>query len=189
MKQTIVVRTSEDPLNQRALIVLDKIRGNKGLRANRLRELLKNPEVEYTLDWYMCVPRCFNDALDIKKTTRVENREEKLVWTQGSTFTFKVGDIIYDNESAYSLPWQEAIHKIHLSIQVTEIRGDATAINKETEFSGRVVFQVLTPDVTTTRLENIGEGSLSNQEFVKFLISGPEGDLKNVILRKMNKSG
>jgi hypothetical protein len=137
----------------------------------------------------MCVPKCFNDALDIKKTARVENREEKLIWTQGSTFAFKVGDTIYDNESVYSLPWQEAVHKIHLTIQITEIKGDTTAIDKDAEFLGRIVFQVLVPDVNMTRLDKIGEGSLSHNEFVRFLISGPEGNLKSMISHKMNKSG
>ena len=53
-------------MNEESLKVLDEL--EKDSRTNRrLKELLRDPEAEYADGWYMAVPSCFNDALDIKR--------------------------------------------------------------------------------------------------------------------------
>ena len=74
---------------QQALTILDDLIGVRRSRENRTTNLLKDPSTESGDGWYMCVPPCFNDALDIKRTERVENGRKVLVWTQGSWFSFK----------------------------------------------------------------------------------------------------
>ena len=171
-------------MNKSSLNVLEILLEDKGKKGKRLTDLLREPEEEYTQDWYMCVPKCFNDALDIKQTTRIERvqgqKQEKLVWTQGPAFSFKVGDTIYDTPSAYSLPWSTALQHMAVTVQVKQV------IDKieSTESSSNIVFEIFAPDVTNTRLNKIGEYTLSQHMFAKFLISGPERELKNIIPHK-----
>ena len=66
----------------------------------------------------MCVPSCFHEALDIKQTVRVIDGKKQLIWTQGSHFSFKQGDIIYDNPEAYQGAWSETINKIGFCVFV-----------------------------------------------------------------------
>lgn len=170
-----------------SLSILESILANRSSKATRLTELLKNPEEDYSQDWYMCVPKCFNDALDIKKTTRILHKQEELVWTQGATFSFKVGDILYDTVLAYQLPWHQAIHHIRLAIQITTIKSAITTDYIDVESAGGVVFQLLTTDDSKMRLEKIDEYTLSQLDFVRFLIKGPEGKLKSIISLKIDK--
>lgn len=51
--------------------------------------------------WAFHVPRCFNDALDIKLISRRWNCVEYTVWTQGVNFSFKAGDILYRDFREY----------------------------------------------------------------------------------------
>jgi hypothetical protein len=171
-------------MNEKSLNVLETLMGNKRQKTNRLTDLLKEPEEEYTQDWYMCVPKCFNDALDIKQTPRVERVQErkieKLIWTQGSAFSFKVGDIIYNIPSAYSLPWSEALQHMTVTVQVKQIIDKI----KSTESTSDIVFEIFAPDITNNKLNKLGEYTLSQNMFVKFLINGPEGKLKSAVPHK-----
>ena len=98
------------------LLVLTEESLEKG-KGKRLTELLKEPEVNETSDWYMCVPQCFNNALDIRLTVRKGNGNETLVWTQGSAFSFKQGDTLYDTPRAYDA-WGESLNHISLCVSV-----------------------------------------------------------------------
>ena len=91
----------------KALTILDDLIRDKPTREKRGTDLLKDPAAEATEGWYMCVPPCFNEALDIKRTERVEGKKKNLVWTQGSAFSFKQGDTVYDTADAYKV-WAEA---------------------------------------------------------------------------------
>jgi hypothetical protein len=173
----------KDPLS-----VLESLLDSRPSKATRLTELLRNPEEDYTLNWYLSVPKCFNDALDIKKTVRTQHKQEKLVWTQGSAFSFKVGDTFYDTASAYSLPWSQALNKILFAIQIKKVIDGVTNNNRETQLSANVAFEVYVPDENKAQLKKIGEDEISQQAFVRFLISGPEGNLKNIIPNKTERS-
>jgi hypothetical protein len=175
-------------MNERSLNVLETLIGDKRRKANRRTELLREPEEEYTQDWYMCVPKCFNDALDIKKTTRIERvqgqKQEKLVWTQGTAFSFKVGDTMYDTPSAYSLPWSQALQKLRLAVQVKEVIDAMQSDKNVPGSSANVVVEIFVPNDTKTMLERTGEHTLPQDDFVRFLIIGPEGKLKNLMPNK-----
>jgi hypothetical protein len=149
----------------------------KKQKGRRTTELLKEPEESFT-QWYMCIPKCFNDALDIKKTTRVETdnttkqKKERLTWTQGILFSFKVGDIIYDAPEGYTLPWSEALQKINTVVQITQI-ADTTRSN-QTASKSEVVFNILIPNDTKTGLEIKEQTRATPDNFVRFLIVGPD---------------
>jgi hypothetical protein len=181
-------------MSKKSLDVLKAIYLNKkDKRPRRLTDTLRHPEQDYTQDWYMCVPKCFNDALDIKKTTRVERNEEgkrieKLVWTQGAAFSFKIGDVLYDTPLAYRLPWTEALQHITIALQVKQVVDRPESDGPETRSTSDVLFGMFAPDALNMRLNKVGEYTLPQHAFVRFLIAGPEEELKNLVSPKKTRS-
>ena len=179
-------------MSTQALAVLDKAlkltedTAKKGKRTKRLTELLKSPDDEQATGWFMCVPSCFNNALDIRQTPRKKDGKETLVWTQGSAFSFKAGDTIYDTPKAYS-EWGEALKHLALSVQVQEAtdatpeKGNADGGNTIPRNSGVVRFSFFTPNDQKTAVVKRGDAQLTQDEFVLFLIHGPDKELKQRI--------
>ena len=58
-------------MKQKTLEILDRMTRAGAAKEDRLTELLRDPEADATPGWFMHVPKCFDDALDIKQTTRV----------------------------------------------------------------------------------------------------------------------
>lgn len=167
-------------LNKLLVLTEESVEIGKG---KRLTKLLREPEVNETSDWYMCVPQCFNNALDIRLTARKENGKETLVWTQGSAFSFKQGDTLYDTPRAYDA-WGEALNHISLCVSVRKA-SDSIPEKRKTKnseaaprYPGSVVFQVLAPNPPKTGLIKVDEVKMTQDEFVYYLINGPDGDLK-----------
>jgi hypothetical protein len=155
----------------------------KGARTRRLPDLIKPPEDNETLNWHMCVPACFNNALDIKQTQRIKDGKETTVWTQGSAFSFKTGDTIYDTPKAY-LEWEKALKHISICVSVEEAT-DAIPAKKNAEqhemiprYPGSVRFSILTPNEQHTAIVKRSNFLLTQDEFVLFLIKGSDGELK-----------
>jgi hypothetical protein len=155
--------------------------GEKGARAKRIPDLIKSPEDNEACGWYMCVPTCFNNALDIRLTPRIQDGKETSVWTQGSAFSFKTGDTIYDTPKAY-MNWIEALKHISLCISVEDAT-DAIPARKNPErngiiprYAGSVHFGILMPNEQRTEIVKRGIFQLTQDEFVLFLIKGPDGE-------------
>jgi len=89
-------------------------------REQRSRVLIANFNGGYTQDWKFRLPDVFKDALDIKRTNIVVSGKSHDVLTQGRLFNFIVGSVIYDNEKAYELKWEEALKHVRLIVQVVE---------------------------------------------------------------------
>ena len=130
----------------------------------------------------MCVPQFFNDALDIKQTERVKNKKKTLVWTQGSSFSFKIGDTLYDTPNAYRV-WSEALKSINLCIQVKTTSSAGSTEGDSGRFPGSVTFTILTPNKDRSKIVERGEHIMTQDDFVRFLISGPPEELKQKIDR------
>ena len=160
-----------------ALNMLDRLIRQKPTRENRVTELLKDPTAESPEGWFMCVPACFNDALDIKQTQRVQGKKKSIVWTQGSSFAFKAGDTLYDTADAYKV-WSEALKSIALCVQVKTASSAGASKRGTRRFPGLVTFSILTPDERRTKITERGEHTMSQDEFVRFLIAGSPDDLK-----------
>ena len=164
-------------MKSRALDVLRRLLGVKEGRRNRLTDLLKDPQENHPEGWHMCVPPCFNEALDIRRTERVANKKKTLVWTQGSAFSFRVGDTLYDTVEAYRV-WSEALKHINLCVSVKQASDAAPAGGSGERNPGRVTFSVLSPDSKRSKVVRRGEHTLTQDEFVKFLIQGPPEELR-----------
>jgi hypothetical protein len=155
-------------MKQEPLEVLNQLLHRSCVGGERLEALLKNPDEDGAAMWFMHLPKSFNDALDIKQTSRKDNGKTVTIWTQGSGFAFKAGDTIYDTGKAY-LEWKQALRHIKVCIQVRDaIEAQAGVASK----SGSVSFDVLVPDEERSKLVLSTSSTLSQGEFVKLLISG-----------------
>jgi hypothetical protein len=106
--------------------------------------------------WRMAVGECFRDSLDIKSlksltqtdeatddaTSEIAGKKEKDVtlWTQGGTFSFSQGDIIYDMPRAYQR-WDVALESVRIAYQISKAtpsrpRKETTFLKKNTSFAG-----------------------------------------------------
>lgn len=137
------------------------------------KEFLKNPDRTMidNDEWFIYVPPCFNECMDIAKTERVMKPEKKTqkVWTQGSRFVFHRGCILYDTPKAYHR-WDVAINEIKYCISIQSTRD--VKLEKGKREPGEVVFSILSPRCMKMSLESIGEFRRTQDEFVRFLIEG-----------------
>lgn len=167
-------------MSQQALKLLEHIIREKPTRENRHTDLLRDPSAEFAQGWFMCVPTCFNDALDIKQTERVQNKNKTITWTQGSSFSFKVGDMLYDTPGAYT-NWSEALTQIGLGVQVDTASNAGPSEENTGRVSGRVTFSIFTPNEDRTKIVRRAVHTLSQDNFVRFLISGPTEEIKQLL--------
>jgi hypothetical protein len=174
------MKTKETPLKLLKKIITQKKLEKEDRypsKEKRYTELLKEPERTRSNkdDWFIYVPSCFNDCLDITKTSRVvkKKKEKKIekIWTQGSRFAFHRGCILYDTSKAYQ-KWGNAVEKIKYCISIYSGTSAVPAMNEKERFSGVVEFSILSPRPLITKLEEIGEFTLTQDEFVSFLING-----------------
>ena len=90
--QLFIHRPALNPSECLSEIISSKRRSEQVLRAY---DAIDTPE------WAYRVPRCFNDALDIKLLMRTKNYVEYYAWTQGTNFAFDAGDVIYRDNASY----------------------------------------------------------------------------------------
>lgn len=165
---------------QRSLNILDHLIRENPARENRSTDLLKDPSVETAEGWFMCVPACFNNTLDIKLTKQVKDKKKSFVWTQGSSFSFKTGYIVYDTADAYKV-WSEALKSINLCVQIKTASDAIPSERGSDRFPGSVTFCIMTPNRDRSKIVERGEHTMSQDGFVRFLIAGPPNDLKTKI--------
>ena len=155
------------------LEVLDALLGEdeKNTRRKRLTSLLKEPDTDTPLGWVMCVPKCFNAALGISQTTRKTHGKERLIWTQGAAFAFKTGDILYDTPQAYG-PWPEVLQSVNMAVQVSDATDAVPQQRDQPRNPGAVRATVFKPDKDRKALRTVKEVVLTQDGFVRFLITG-----------------
>ena len=115
--------------------------------------------------------------MDIKQTDRIENKKKSRVWTQGSSFSFKAGDTLYDTVEAYQV-WPKALKTITICVQVKMASSAGPSEGGTGRCSGSVTFTILTPNGDRSKIFERDEHTMSQDEFVRFLIAGPPDDLK-----------
>lgn len=149
----------------------EEIKKENKSRVTRPKNLLIDRSSNDANGWYFFIPDCFNDALDIKKTERVNNGKTNKIFTQGYYFSFGAGDTLFDNCKAYN-SWETALESMTHCVQVK------TAQNATVSSTGSVTFSVFKPDDSRSKLIEHGEHTMSQDEFVKYLILGPSNELK-----------
>lgn len=96
----------------------------------RSEEILRACDAIDTPEWAYRVPRCFNDALDIKLMLRTKNFVEYYAWTQGINFAFDVGDVIYRDNVLYE-KGTPALQVIAATSAAESYPGEVTYMNFE----------------------------------------------------------
>ena len=107
--------TPSSPSQKASLDILARAIALKDKEA-RLETLLADFTSEYAKGWDAAVGTYFRDALDIKQTS---TDKKNAAWTQGGTFAFCQGDILYDTPLAYQ-EWGTGLQHIGKAYQVTE---------------------------------------------------------------------
>jgi len=151
-----------------ALSTLTQLVAGDKTREHRLTTLLRIPE-DANEDWFIHVPIYFNNALDIRRTIRVG--AARPVWTQGANFSFSSGDTLYDTAQAYDC-WSEALLQIRYSFHVSQAIAVSPPTNGAARRPGSVTFTVSTPNEPRTALSHVRTSTVTQDEFVRLLISG-----------------
>ena len=192
---------------EKSLELLENLR-SYAQRENRATELIADFSEGYAKDWggqawYFCVPKFFYDALDIKYTTRIENKKEVKKWTQGSWFNFSEGDKLYNHAYAYCNNFIGGLSSIHskICVSIESAKPSIPRIKKyklvkgrnlrrrflappflkknvisdvrKDRYPGQVNFKIMVKNPMTNYWETKGDRELSQDEFIKLLIKGP----------------
>jgi hypothetical protein len=153
----------------------------------------------YADNWHFAVPEAFKDALDIKWTAISRDKVITQALTQGSNYSFKEGDLLYDNRHAYEKPWGEAIASMKFCVKVIGATPATVVVSKEIETSqpvvyiedktiqeaprmiryertrmewGHVRFEVYKPSATEKKVELIEVKETTQELFVYYLQTG-----------------
>lgn len=161
---------------KQSLELLGQIIKEKSTREQRSTSLLKQPSDQHDNGWHMFLPSCFNEALDIKLTERVQKKKTVTIWTQGSSFSFKAGDTIYDTHYAREV-WTESLKRFNLCVHVDAAAAAFTPKGSAGRSIGTVAFSVFTPNEERNKLVLRSVHTMSQDDFVKFLIAGPSEEI------------
>jgi hypothetical protein len=73
----------------------------------------------YASGWAFAVHDSFREALDIRLSNKKISNYEIKVWTQGSSFRFKIGDTLYNHRLAYDnfAEFLQGVNPIALQVQ------------------------------------------------------------------------
>ncbi len=187
------MNSKEDSLKLLQKLITQKFLEKKGrypIKEKRYdKEYLKHPErIDGDKDeWFIYVPSCFNDCLDIAKTDRRvktgrkvkdkktgkmrDETEIRKVWTQGSRFAFHRGCTLYDTPKAYH-KWGDTINEIKYCVSIHSGKDAKPAMDKDERNPGKVEFSIFSPCFQTMSLKETREFTLTQDEFVRFLING-----------------
>ncbi len=192
---------SDDKIREAALDVLEQSiqleseASESARRRDRLVDLISDfgdsfdcgegKTIEYAPAWHFCITTAFRDSLDVKFTQRKVKGKTMTQWTQGSWFNFEKGCTIYDSPKAY-LPWN--LHNFDICLDVIESlpakpaqrfkeeTEQGTEIRHEPREPGAVWFMIYQPDSSRKELVERREMKLTQDEFIRLLISGPPKD-------------
>ena len=156
------------PSKAEALSTLMKLITTGNTREQRLKTLLRSPE-KADANWFMYLPICFNNALDIRRTVRVGAASP--VWTQGANFSFGAGDTVYDSNSAYD-EWGRVLQNGGRCFQVAKATAVSPPSAGAARSAGSVTFTLSKPNESRTALEIVETHTVTQDDFVRFLIVG-----------------
>ena len=143
-------------------------------RQDRSLDLIANFVNGFAEGWYYAVGECFKDELDIKYTLRKElidgKKKDIMRWTQGPFYSFKEGHTLYDTSKAY-LEWSEALKYIRFICEVIHAMPNTVSDKKEF-INGFVTFTLKKPNHDKTGITNIGQYTVTQNQFVNYIKTG-----------------
>lgn len=163
-------------MSQPTLRILEKLTCEA--RTNRrLDSLLRDPDTCESGNWYMNVPRGFNDALDIKFNVSSASPG----WSQSACFSFRQSDVLYDSPKAYGA-WGEALKELNLGVEILKASPAGQGGNG-TWFPGHILLRIHITNGERTKLIPRGTYEMTQIDFVRFLIVGPDDQFASAIAK------
>lgn len=161
------------------LDVLQELKQSRKREVRSTSRFLKDPEAEQATDWRFPLPKAFNKALDIRKTDRVIDGQKVKVWSQGSYFTFDVGDMLYSGGNADT--WSESFTKEAVCIQVVDSLYSMPATDTDSRYSGEVTLKIFRPHDMNGKSRYCGTAVISQDALIEYLITGQNAQIKRVL--------
>ena len=143
------------------------------MREKRTTELIADFTDGYAAGWKFPIPSAFREALDIKWT----KRGNEFMWTQGCSYNFLAGYLLYDCKEAYTLPWGEALKFIKISFQIEESL--PAELIGENYNPGEVLLRVYKPNINCIGVSQICTIRCTQEELVSHLRFG---NIKKLLL-------
>lgn len=155
----------------------------KSSKANKV--LLKDPHAATHSSWHLWLPAHFNTSLDLRFIWRQQTKSKEVVrkwkeWSQGSSFCFNEGAMIYDRDVSGLETWGEKLDAIGFyvvigpSMPATSQPGrnsNAEDSNSAIRNPGSVNFKIYTP--TSNHGSVIAEEhTVTQDQFVRYAITG-----------------
>ena len=144
---------------------------SKTTREKRSEILIANFQDGFADNWFMAVGTCFRNELDIKKTKRIKTGKQHEIWTQGSAYNFKEGQILYDTPAGYS-PWGNALKEITLICKIVKSKPKTMQSSNKIQSDGIVNFVLYKINSDKTGIVETDNIELSQSNFVVFLKTG-----------------
>jgi len=185
-----LLKLQDDWIARQKEILREKIEKNdpptKKFSLKRQNSLLREP-LHYAKDWFFCVPQYFNDALDIALFS-IEGEHR---WSQGSTFSFSAGDSIYDIPFEAGRPWSEDLKTLNICLEIekaspVDVLGEGDDAYR---FPGSVECTVFTPDENRQSIVARGQVTMTQDEFVRMLITGANEKISPFLPTKFDAKG
>lgn len=165
--------------NTHPLDVLLELKLSRKREVRSTSRFLKDPEAEQATDWYFPLPKAFNKALDIRKTDRVIDGHKVKVWSQGSYFTFDVGDMILSGCKPDI--WSKSFTKEVICIQVVDALYSMPATDTDSRYSGEVTLKIFRPDDIAGKSRYCGMAVISQDALIEYLITGRNTQIQRVL--------
>lgn len=166
-------------MNTHSLQILAGLTEHSKASNKRQQSLLKNPLNDWETGWFMEVPPAFNSALDIKINSGTINQG----WTQSGCFAFKDGDVLYDVPPHYR-KWADSLQHVRVGVQIKTALAAGQGDDGK-RFPGSVIFNYFVHDGNGTQVEIRGSATMTQDEFVRFLIIGPMYEIKEKINQQL----
>ena len=140
-------------------------------KTKRSEHLIANFRNGFAENWFMAVGEQFKNELDIKKTNRKKNGKNVGVWTQGTSYNFKEGQIFYDSPKGYSI-WSNALKKITFTCKILKAEAKINAAKHKIAHDGLVKFALYKINNEKTDIIEIDKHKMTQNDFVIFLNTG-----------------
>jgi hypothetical protein len=147
--------------------------------------LLKDPHAATHSSWHLWLPPHFNASLDLRFIWRQQVKNKEIVskwkeWSQGSSFCFNEGAIIYDRDVSGLETWGEKLDTIDFYVVIGHSKPaisqpgrdlsleDSNSTNRN---QGSVNIKIYMPTSDHGSVLS-GEYTVTQEQFVLYAISG-----------------
>ena len=176
---------------QTAAALLDKLLARTKGQV-RSTKLLTDFEEGTTRGWFLSVPLAFRRALDWRIDTRRRKGDTYKVPTQGATFEFATGDVLYDQRpprmdpaasphSTEGPPQPLAMVQVVEAEAATPCEGGRAGVPSTPRHPGKVVFNLYTCEDTDAGFEKRCTVHTTQDDFLRFAILGPPAEWPDVV--------